>query len=116
MEQLELFELEAAKPDATPMEKHARNYLETLRGQGLIQAHHELRCAMIVELSRAVGEGLAQGKKTIATTNLAKQLNDMLADMPQPLAQGNKTLDALAITLENLSHAAFQQVMTNAQQ
>jgi hypothetical protein len=69
---------------SSAIEKSAVTTIKALDSAGLLTDRHAVTCQLIIELSRAVGRGLAYGKVSVATATLAKQLLDAIDSLPVP--------------------------------
>lgn len=90
---------------SSAIEKSAITTIRSLDTLGLLTDRHAVTCQLIIELSRAVGRGLAYGKVSVATATLAKQLLDAIDSLPVPDAGGSDAaaFAELARQLEHLT-------------
>lgn len=58
--------------------------LQQLDELGALKQYHALQMQLILSLARAVDAGLAYGRISVATSNMAKQLGEALKDLPMP--------------------------------
>lgn len=87
------------------IERAAQATLANLEAQGLLEPRHALACQVVLELARAVGNGLAAPKVTVATATLSKHLLEAMEALPQPEAPVS---DAWADFERQLAEAATQ--------
>lgn len=66
----------------TALTDAARATLEDLAAAGHLTGAHALTCRLVMDLARSLDRGLAQGKVTVATSNLVKQMLDAIASLP----------------------------------
>lgn len=87
------------EPGTSAIEASAIATIQRLDQDGLLEPRHALTCQLILELARAVGNGLTWGKVSVATATLARQLMDAIALLPVPAEQTDDAWTQLEVQL-----------------
>jgi hypothetical protein len=90
--------LPGADPAAgSPLLDAARATIDALDGAGLLQARHTLGVQLVLTLAGSIDANLRRdGKVTVAISQAARQLQDALAALPEPVVDDE---DPLALFL-----------------
>lgn len=94
-------------PSASAMTDAARVTLEELAASGHLTKAHALTCRLIMDLAQALDRGLSQGRVTVATSNLVKQLLDAIASLPGEAAA--PAVDPLTAEIQALTRQLANQ-------
>lgn len=92
--------LDAAGRATNEMLRAATEYIDHLRGHGLIKGHHVLTVQLVLGLAEVIGKASAKGQAA-AMAMASKQLVEAMELLPQPAAEGDAFAQIIASMQED---------------
>ena len=101
-----LFQMPNDRRGGSEIEDAATAAFADLEAQGLLGPIETVKRAAILKAASSLDNGLKEGRVSVATSNILKQVIDTLDSLPRA-ASGDTGMDALTKTLERLTDFAL---------